>query len=85
MTAVVTINAPVTVTVNGTNFQNGATVNWNGQASAATFVNDTQLIAQFPPKEDINIPSTFVVFKVTVVNPSGAVSNAVDFTFQIFI
>lgn len=85
MTAVVTINSPVTVTVSGTNFQNGATVNWNGQASAAKFVNDTQLIAQFPPAEGINIPSTLVVFKVTVVNPSGAVSNAVDFTFQIFI
>jgi hypothetical protein len=84
MIAVVTINAPVTVTVNGTNFQKSATVNWNGQASAATFVNDTQLITQFP-SAGINIPSTFVVYKVTVVNPSGDVSNAVDFTFQIFI
>jgi hypothetical protein len=84
MIAVVTINAPVTVTVNGTNVQKGATVNWNGQASAATFVNDTQLITQFP-SAGINIPSTFVVYKVTVVNPSGDVSNAVDFTFQIFI
>ena len=85
MLAVVTINAPVTVTVNGTNFQKGATVNWNGQARPATFVNDTQLITQFPPIGGIEIPSTFFVFKVTVVNPSGDVSNAVDFTFQIFI
>jgi len=85
MLAVVTINAPVTVTVNGTNFQKGATVNWNGQARPATFVNDTQLITQFPPIGGIEIPSTFFVFQVTVVNPSGDVSNAVDFTFQILI
>jgi hypothetical protein len=85
MIAVVTINSPVTVTVNGSNFQNGATVNWNGQASAATFVNDTQLITQFPPVGGINIPSALTVFKVTVVNPSGDVSNAVDFTFHILI
>ena len=85
MLAVVTINAPVTVTVNGTNFQKGATVNWNGQARPATFVNDTQLITQFPPIGGIEIPSTLFVFKVTVVNPSGEESNAVDFTFQILI
>ena len=85
MGAVVTINGPVTVTVNGTNFEKGATVNWNGQARPATFVNDTLLITQFPPIGGIEIPSALTVFKVTVVNPSGGESNAVDFTFQILI
>lgn len=83
MGAVVTIT-PITVTINGTNFENGATVNWSGQSSTAKFVNDTQLLVQFPPSANFNIPNQLVVFKVTVVNPSGAVSNAVDFTFQIF-
>jgi hypothetical protein len=45
----------------------------------------SQLITQFPPVGGIKIPSTFTVFKVTVVNPLGRCFNAVDFTFQILI
>jgi hypothetical protein len=66
------------LTVNGTNFVPGATVQWNGVSKQTTFVSSTQLRAQIPASDltTVGTPS------VTVVNPSpgGGASNAVTFT-----
>ncbi|HTA24062.1 MAG TPA: IPT/TIG domain-containing protein [Terriglobales bacterium] len=37
-----------TLTVNGTGFVSGATVNWNGTALVTTFVSESQLTATVP-------------------------------------
>ncbi len=66
------------LTVNGTNFVPGATVQWNGANRLTTFVSSTQLRAQIPASDltTVGTPS------VTVVNPApgGGASNAVTFT-----
>jgi hypothetical protein len=62
-----------TLTVNGTGFVSGASVNWNGSARATTFVSTAQLTATILAS-DIAIASTA---SVTVVNssPGGGTSN----------
>src|SRR4029077_10288726 len=65
-----------TLTVNGTNFVSGATVSFNGNARATTFVSCTQLTAAILAS-DI---ATAGNFNVTVTNPGGATSNSVSFT-----
>ena len=65
-----------TLTVNGSNFVSGSVVRWNGVARPTTFVSATRLTAAVPAN-DIAVPGTA---SVTVVNPGGAVSNAVTFT-----
>ncbi|MGA3327934.1 MAG: choice-of-anchor D domain-containing protein [Terriglobia bacterium] len=60
------------LTVNGTGFVSGATVNWNGAALTTTFVSSQQLTATVPAA---NIASPGTAW-VTVVNPGTAlVSN----------
>ena len=65
-----------TLTVNGTNFVNGAVVRWNGANRTTTFVNSTQLQATIPGS-DVAAPATV---PVTVMNPDGRLSNALTFT-----
>jgi hypothetical protein len=62
-----------TLTVNGTGFVSGATVNWNGAVLATTFVSGSQLTATVPAG-DIATAGTA---SVTVVNPApgGGASN----------
>jgi hypothetical protein len=71
-------SAAFTMTVTGTNFVPGATVQWNGSARATTFVSTTQLSAQIP-ETDVSSVGTA---SVTVVNPTpgGGASNALSFT-----
>lgn len=66
------------LTVNGTNFVPGATVQWNGANRITTFVSSTQLTAQIPAT-DIATGGTATV---RVVNPApgGGNSNTVNFT-----
>src|SRR5439155_5645438 len=66
-----------TLTVNGTGFVSGASINWNGGVRATTFVSTSQLTASILAS-DIAIASTA---SVTVVNPvpGGGESNAVFF------
>ena len=66
-----------TLTVNGTEFVAGSTVNWNGVALATTFVSAHQLTAAVPAA-DVASPGTAAI---TVVNPGAAnpVSNVVYF------
>jgi hypothetical protein len=66
-----------TLTVNGTNFVSGSTVNFNGNARATTFVSATQLTAAILASD----LATAGTFNVTVTNlaPGGGTSNAVTF------
>jgi hypothetical protein len=66
-----------TLTVNGTGFVQGSTVNWNGSPRATNFVNGLQLTADILAS-DVAKASTA---SVTVVNPvpGGGTSNVVYF------
>ena len=55
------------LTVNGTNFVSGSTVNFNGSALATTFVSATQLTAAIPASEIATAGS----FNVTVSKPAA--------------
>src|SRR5262249_49943794 len=65
-----------TLTVNGTNFASGSTVNWNGTPLATTFVSATQLSATVPFGLIANVGTA----SITVVTPCGGTSNAMTFT-----
>lgn len=66
--------AALTLTVNGTGFASGATVDWNGKPLQTAFVSTSQLAATVPAA-DIAAPGTATV---TVSNPGvGASSNMV--------
>ena len=75
---VVTGGPAFTLTVNGTNFVNSSTVNFNGVSRTTTFVSATKLTSQILAS-DIGTDGTF---PITVVNPApgGGTSNAVNFT-----
>src|SRR5205085_3464558 len=69
-----------TLTVNGTNFVNGATLRWNGQNHATAFVSATQLTAQITASDIVSAGTA----SATVLNPApgGGTSNAVNFTIN---
>lgn len=73
--------ASFTLTVNGTGFVNGSTINWNGAAYTTTFVSSTQLTASFPAAS-IALAGTV---PVTVYNPApgGGTSNAINFIITV--
>jgi len=64
-----------TLTVNGTGFVSGSTVNWNGSGRATTFVTSSQLTASIS-SSDIATATTALI---TVSNPApgGGTSNVV--------
>ncbi len=64
-----------TLTVNGTNFLSGSTVQFNGAALSTTFVSGTQLTASVGAA----LITTLGTAAITVVNPGGATSNAATF------
>src|SRR2546430_290837 len=64
-----------TLTVNGTNFVSGSTVNWNGTA-LTTSGSSTQLTATVPA----SLIATAGTASVTVVTPCGGTSNLKTFT-----
>ncbi|HEV2494496.1 MAG TPA: hypothetical protein VG204_15645 [Terriglobia bacterium] len=75
-------DAAFILTVNGSGFANGATVNWNGAARATTFVSANLLTASIAAAD---IAATAAgqlppAANVTVTNPGGAGSNAVPFS-----
>jgi hypothetical protein len=65
----------LTLTVNGTNFVNGAVVNWNGSPRATTFVSSTQLTATILPTDTAKSGTA----AVSVSTPTGT-SNSISFT-----
>lgn len=64
------------LTVAGSGFVSGSTVNWNGAARPTTFGSTSQLSAQIAAA-DVAAPGTA---SVTVVNAGAPVSNALPFT-----
>jgi uncharacterized protein (TIGR03437 family) len=66
------------LTVNGSGFQNGATVNWNGTPEPTTFVSTTQLTASIPASAIVAAGSA----AISVTNPSTAASASVPFTID---
>jgi hypothetical protein len=75
-TSAIAGGAGLTLTVNGTNFVSGSTVNFNGNARTTTFVSATQLRAAILAS-DI---ATTGIFNLTVTNPGDGTSNGVSFT-----
>jgi hypothetical protein len=78
-----------TLTVNGTNFNGNAAINWNGAAQATTFVSSNQLTTQVPPAS----VATAGTVMVSVTNPgtpggiygggtSPETSNSMTFTIN---
>jgi hypothetical protein len=77
--AVAALSGPAfTLTVTGTNFVSGATVQWNGAALVTTFVSATQLMAAVPAA----LIGSAGTANVTVVNPGGAMSAEAPFTID---
>src|SRR5712692_189755 len=72
--------APFTLTVNGSNLVQGATVQWNGNARATQFVSVSQLTASIPAS-DVSAQNTA---QVSVFNPTpgGGTSSSLPFTIQ---
>jgi uncharacterized protein (TIGR03437 family) len=66
----------LTLTINGSGFVAGSSVQWNGSALLTTFVSATQLTASVPASL-IAVPGSA---SITVVNPGGIASNATTFT-----
>ncbi|HZO56537.1 MAG TPA: IPT/TIG domain-containing protein [Bryobacteraceae bacterium] len=65
-----------TLTVSGSNFVSGSTVQWGGTALATTFVSATQLTAAVPA----NLVAAAGSVNVTVVNPGPVTSAPAVFT-----
>ncbi len=75
--------ATFTLTVNGSNFVNGASVRWNGNDRATTFVSATQLTATITVADIANVATASVtVFNLPSVSGGGGVSNALTFTIN---
>ncbi|HZT40922.1 MAG TPA: hypothetical protein VFA07_01970 [Chthonomonadaceae bacterium] len=69
--------AAFTLTVNGSNFVNGATVDWNGSALTTSFVSASQLTASVPSSDIATAGSASVT-----VTESGQTSNTATFTIN---
>ena len=67
-----------TLSVTGSGFVNGSTVQWAGSALATTFVNSTLLTATVPS----NLIATAGSANITVLNPGDILSPAVSFTIN---
>jgi len=70
--------ATLTLTVNGSGFVSGSTVQWNGSPLSTSFVNATQLTATVPGSLIASVGSA----SVTVVNPGSTASNALTFSIN---
>ncbi|MDD5547786.1 MAG: dockerin type I domain-containing protein [Candidatus Pacebacteria bacterium] len=68
-----------TLTVNGTNFVNGATIKFDGSNRTTTFVSSTQLTAIIP-STDLTSAGTF---QITVANPSPVLAESNAQTFVV--
>ena len=67
-----------TLTVNGSSFVSGATVQWNGSPLVTTFVSGTQVTAAVPGSLIASVGSA----SVAVVNPGSTASNALTFSIN---
>ncbi len=77
-TSATAAGAPFTLTVNGSGFLSGATVQWNGSSRTTTFVSASQVTAAISTA-DLAVPGTV---PVVVSNPDGSKSPALSFTIS---
>jgi hypothetical protein len=70
-----------TLTVNGTGFVSGATVNWNGSALATIFISSSQLTATVPASNIAKAGTAAIT--VNPPPPGGSASNVVFFPIAI--
>lgn len=77
-TLVIGAASQTTLTVNGANFTNKATVQWNGTALATTFVSSTQLTAVLPDSSLTQAGANQVT--VALPDPGGITSSAYALT-----
>lgn len=74
--------AGFTLTVNGTNFVNGAsTIRWDGSSRTTTYMSPTQLTASIPAS-DVASGGTANVTVVNTITGGGGTSNAQTFTIN---
>lgn len=71
-------SAAFTLTVNGTNYISGSTVQFNGNSLTTTFVNSAQLTASVPAP----LVATAGNFNVIVANPGGTTRPHLNFRFS---
>ncbi len=69
-----------TLTINGTNFINGSTVNWNGSSRTTTYVSSNQLTAAILSSDIASVGTASVT--VTTAGPGGGTSNSQTFTIN---
>ena len=71
-----------TLTLTGTSFVPGASIEWNGATRAASYVSSTQLTAKIDAS-DFNLYDGSGTITIAVVNPlpGGGRSNTLNFTF----
>ena len=67
------------LTVSGSGFVDGSTVQWNGLGLATNYVSANQLTASVPASLIANAGSA----GVTILNPGGTTSNSVPFTINV--
>jgi hypothetical protein len=66
-----------TLTVNGTGFVSGSTINWNGAALSTTFITSSQLAATVPASNIAKASTASIT--VSSPSPGGGTSNVVFF------
>jgi hypothetical protein len=73
-------SAALTITVNGSNFVNGAQISWNGVAlSATTFISSTQVTSQVPA----TYFATAGAADIAVTNPTPGGGTSPNLTFTV--
>lgn len=70
----------VVVAINGSDFVNGSTVEWNGAARTTRYISATQLTAEIPAADLAMAGAARVA--VTNPTPGGGASNALNFTIE---
>ncbi|NWJ48902.1 MAG: hypothetical protein HXX08_23830 [Chloroflexi bacterium] len=75
----VQMEAPFTLSLNGSNFVNGATVNWQGAPRPTAYINASQLTAQIGAADILTAGN----WQVTVTNPNGNTSDPVTFVVTV--
>jgi hypothetical protein len=76
---IVAVGAAFTLTLSGSGFVNGATLNWNGMAQVpTTFVSDTELNANIPA----SLTQVAGAFSIAVQNPGSSASAAIPLVVE---
>jgi hypothetical protein len=72
-------SSAVTLTLNGSNFESDASVNWNGNPLSSSWASATQMMATIPATDIASVASA----AVTVINPGPTGGTSAPKTFSI--